>query len=113
MKIRSGKLDRIPPNYSDELMHFISAMLMQDPEKRPSTETLLTHEYVSIRIQERKQVDKYIRLKRKEADLNQKIESIKKKDEALEIKLIELAEKEAQLQKQALMLDQQELELNN
>ena len=28
MKIRAGKLDRIPANYSDELMHFISAMLM-------------------------------------------------------------------------------------
>merc|ERR1712176_848277 len=69
MKIKAGKLARIPPQYSDELMGFIQCMLCQDPEQRPSTHDLLQHEYVGIRIQESKQKDKYLRLKRREADL--------------------------------------------
>ena len=42
-KIRSGKLDRIPGQYSSDLMDFITVMLHQDKEKRPSVDTLLQH----------------------------------------------------------------------
>ena len=38
MKIKAGKLDRIPRCYSEELMTCIRAMLQQDPDKRPSAE---------------------------------------------------------------------------
>ena len=95
MKIKSGKLNRIPAQYSDELMAFIRAMLSQDPEERPSTHELLKHEYVAIRIQESRQKEKYLRLKRRETEIHNKIEQLKKKEEAVETKLVELAEKEA------------------
>ena len=84
MKIKAGRLDRIPAQYSDELMGFITAMLSQDPEQRPGTHELLQHDYVAIRIQESKQKEKYLRLKRKETDLAQKMEQLKKKEEAME-----------------------------
>ena len=50
-------------------MMFIRAMLEQKPENRPNTDQCLSHEYISIRLQEKKQQDKYILLKRKEAEL--------------------------------------------
>ena len=68
MKIKQGKLERIPKIYSEELMMFIRAMLEQKPDNRPNTEQCLSHEYISIRLQEKKQQDKYVLLKRKEAD---------------------------------------------
>jgi hypothetical protein len=40
MKIKSGKLDRIPSIYSDDLMSVIGAMIQQDPDKRPSVDQL-------------------------------------------------------------------------
>ena len=38
MKIKSGKLDRIPAMYTDELMKIIQSMIQQDPEKRPTVD---------------------------------------------------------------------------
>jgi serine/threonine protein kinase len=105
MKIKAGKLDRIPRLYSDELMHVISAMLSQDPTKRPSAEQLLNHEYISIRIQEKKQFDRYTKLKRKELEYQHKLEQVKPQEMQAEKKLADLAEKEASLQKWALQLD--------
>lgn len=40
-KIRSGKLDRIPKQYSDELMDIITVMLHQKAETRPAVSQLL------------------------------------------------------------------------
>ena len=85
MKIKSGKRNRIPAQYSDELMSFIHAMLSQDPEQRPSTHELLQHDYVAIRIQESRQKEKYLRLKRKETEIHHKMEQLKKKEEEVEL----------------------------
>lgn len=70
VKIKSGKLDRIPRCYSDNLMQCIHAMLQQDPDRRPSADQLLEHEQIAIRIQEKSQFDRYSKLKRKEAELS-------------------------------------------
>ena len=43
MKIKSGKLDRIPSLYSDDLMTVIQSMIQQDPDRRPSVDDLLQH----------------------------------------------------------------------
>lgn len=43
-KIRSGKLERIPSQYSDELMEMIKLMLLQLASERPSVSDLLKHQ---------------------------------------------------------------------
>jgi 2-hydroxy-3-keto-5-methylthiopentenyl-1-phosphate phosphatase len=42
-KIKSGHLDRIPSQYTDELMKVIREMISLDPHMRPSAEKLLEH----------------------------------------------------------------------
>jgi len=42
-KIKSGKLDRIPSTYTDDLMSVIRSMIQQDADKRPSVDDLLNH----------------------------------------------------------------------
>ena len=64
MKIKSGKLDRIPAQYSDELMSVITSMIQQDPNKRPSTDELLNHPQVSVRYKEKKIKEHYNKLKK-------------------------------------------------
>lgn len=41
-KIKAGKIERIPAMYSDELMDVISSMIMQDPDRRPSVDQLMS-----------------------------------------------------------------------
>jgi len=40
MKIKSGKLDRIPSMYTDDLWNVITSMIKQDPDRRPSVDEL-------------------------------------------------------------------------
>jgi NIMA (never in mitosis gene a)-related kinase len=42
MKIKAGKFDRIPSQYSDKLWRVISWMLNQQPEKRPDITELIS-----------------------------------------------------------------------
>lgn len=69
-------------------------MLQQDPNRRPSADQLLEHEQIAIRIQEKAQVDKYARLKRKEVELTQKLESLKPADAQIDKQLKDLIERE-------------------
>ena len=41
MKIKAGKVDRIPTQYSDELFKVISSMMSVEKDKRPSVEDLM------------------------------------------------------------------------
>jgi hypothetical protein len=43
MKIKSGKIDKIPSQYSDELFRVIQWMMSLEKEKRPSVEDLMVH----------------------------------------------------------------------
>ena len=94
MKIKAGKIDRIPKIYSEELWKFIMMMITQDPTSRPSVDDLLKHEYVQIRNQERQYLERYSKLKRKEVDFAQKVEHLDEKEKKLDKKLEELAGKE-------------------
>ena len=53
-KIKEGKIERLPKIYSDELMVLITAMLQQSHTNRPNCDQLLEHEYIAIRILEKK-----------------------------------------------------------
>ena len=71
-KIRSGNLDRIPSQYSDDLMKIIRVMLEQKADKRPNVSDLLAHEQVQVRILEKKYKDKYAYLKKKEYEIQKR-----------------------------------------
>lgn len=53
LKIRDGKFERIPEEYSEELMRVINWMLKPDATDRPNVEDLLNLPNVSIRLRER------------------------------------------------------------
>ena len=97
MKIKSGKLDRIPAVYSDDLMTVISAMIQQDPDKRPSVLQLQQHQQIQVRLKEAKLRQVKDQLKRKEIDLNKKEEAVKERDAEILNKRQALKEKEEML----------------
>ncbi|KAI8929250.1 kinase-like domain-containing protein [Entophlyctis helioformis] len=51
-KIRAGKIQPLPSQYSSELEQMIQAMLILDYEKRPSTQELLGHQRIRLSIRE-------------------------------------------------------------
>lgn len=53
LKIRDGKFERIPEEYSEELMRVINWMLKPEATDRPNVEDLLNLPNVSIRLRER------------------------------------------------------------
>ena len=99
LKIKTGKFDRLPIRYSEDLQKLIEAMLYINPDKRPDVDQLLQIPQVAIRKKEKKLRDKHALIKQKEDDIKKKEESLKaleqsqtkKEDElkALEMKLME------------------------
>lgn len=53
LKIRDGVFERIPEEYSEELMRVIRWMLKPEQKSRPNVEDLLNLPNVSIRLRER------------------------------------------------------------
>ena len=92
MKIKSGKYDRIPIRYSEELQRVIRGMLEIDVERRVSIGDLMGIGNVVIRIREKKFRDKYEGLKKREEELKKKEEEMKEWQEKIERKEKELRE---------------------
>lgn len=92
MKIKSGKYDRIPVRYSEELQRVIRGMLEIDAERRVSIGDLMGIGNVVIRIKEKKFRDKYEGLKKREEELRKKEEEMKEWQEKIERKEKELRE---------------------
>lgn len=97
MKIKSGKIDRIPSAYSDELFRTIQSMMNLDKHKRPSVEDLMQHPQVSFRIKDQNIKDVYSGVKRKEEDILKKDKMVKEREADLDRQLKEIEEKENQL----------------
>jgi hypothetical protein len=79
-KIKSGKIERIPPQYSDDLMAVITSMIIQEPDKRPSVEKLLSLPHIAARHKELKIREKKEWIKRKEADVKRREQNVKEKE---------------------------------
>lgn len=86
MKIRSGKFDRIPLRYSEDLQKVIRNMLEIDAQKRVSIVDLINLGNVVIRIKEKKIRDRYLELKKEEEQIKKKEDEIKLLLEKVEIK---------------------------
>jgi len=65
-KIITGKIERIPERYSEDLQEVIESMLRVDPNERPTVEDLIKLPKIKLRINERKMRDQYAKLKYKE-----------------------------------------------
>ncbi len=94
LKIKAGKVARIPPRYSDELNRVIMWMMTVDMNRRPSVDDLVNIPQVAIRIKERKVKEGYQRMKMMEESLREREEKIKEKEKELELREKYLDERE-------------------
>ena len=90
IKIRTGKYERIPLRYSEDLQKVIRSMLEIDVGKRMAIGDLMGLGNVTIRIKEKKLRDRYAELKRKEEGLKGREEEVRAWGERLEKKEKEL-----------------------
>lgn len=97
MKIKSGKIDRIPNKYSDELFRVVQWMMSLEKEKRPSVEDLMVHPQICYRLRDRRLREMQSNIKRKEEDLLKKERVVKEKESDIEKQMKEIEEKERQL----------------
>lgn len=77
LKIRDGKFERIPNDYSEELMRVIQWMIKTDPNERPNVEDLLNLPNVSIRLREKAQKNGQKQLSKKQLELEKKEQELK------------------------------------
>ena len=76
LKIKSGKVDKIPDKYSENLSKVIFWMINVDQEKRPNIKEIISIPEVNIRIKERKVKEGYQKLKKYENELKLKEENL-------------------------------------
>ena len=84
VKIKSGKFDRLPAKYSDELQRVVSWMLRVNPEERPTVDDLLNVPQISLRLREKRLKENQSILKKKQEDVQKKETDISVKEKSLE-----------------------------
>ena len=77
IKIKAGKIDRIPIKYSEDLQRTIQFMLNINSDARPRAEDLMKIPEVSIRIHEKRLKEKTYQLKLREKEVKQKEENLR------------------------------------
>lgn len=107
MKIKAGKIDDLPNQYSVDLQKTIKMMLNCDQAKRPSIEEIIAVPQISLRLREKKIKEHYSSLKRKDEELKKKEEELKKRESDLDNKEHELQELERKLLRMQLSLKYQ------
>jgi len=132
VKIKAGKVQRLPEPYSDELNHAVRSMLCLDPNKRPSVEDLLRmprmQELAEVSMKTAMSVpqpylDRYFssqmkRLEQKEAELNQRSTELAAKEKEKRpggggtgVSDAEVAKRESQVSARERELERKEAEL--
>jgi NIMA (never in mitosis gene a)-related kinase 2 len=97
LKIKSGKFDRIPSVFSNEIMRVVQWMLSRDVKQRPSVAELLYIPEISMRLREKRLKDNRNGLKKKEDELTKKTQELEAMEKALKNRQIELEEREKRL----------------
>lgn len=82
MKIKAGKIERIPSQYSDELFQVIQAMMSQEQASRPTVEDLMQHSRIAKVLRDIQYKDYAQMIKRKEADFSKKEAELKEREDA-------------------------------
>ena len=96
MKIKTGRFERLPLRYSEELQKVLASMLRVNPEERPNIEDLLNVPQIALRIKESKLKDSYNGLKKKEEACGHQMKELESEEKKVkeELEKMETREKE-------------------
>eukprot|EP00347_Sterkiella_histriomuscorum_P017394 403349549 len=94
VKIKTGKFERIPNRYSDELQRVVSWMLQQNHHERPNVDDLMNLPHISTRIREKSIEEVAQLIKKKEEEFKQREENLKLQEQQLKDKELQLNDKE-------------------
>ena len=94
LKIKSGKVDKIPEIYSQNLEKIILWMINIDQNNRPNIRDIISFPEVSIRIKEKKIKDGYQKLKKLENELKLREDNLIEEEKKLKMKEKFLDERE-------------------
>ena len=115
LKIKSGKVDKLPEKYSENLCKVIFWMMNVDQNKRPSIKDIILVPDVNIRIKERKIKEGYQKLKKFENELKVKEENLIENEKKLKIKEKYLDEREKNIiqRENYIKMKEEEMKYNN
>lgn len=94
LKIKSGKVDKLPSNYSETLCKTILWLMNVDQNKRPTLKEIISIPNIAIRIKEKKVKDGYQKLKKYENELKIREENIIEKEKQIKVREKYLDERE-------------------
>lgn len=100
LKIKSGKFDRIPSRYSDELQRTITWILTRKHEERPSVDDLVNIPWISKKLREKRLKENKALLKKREDDLKSREAALIELENSLKQKESDLKIKEKLMQEQ-------------
>ena len=115
LKIKSGKVEKLPDKYSDNLCKVIFWMMNVEPDKRPSIKDIILIPEVNIRIKERKVKEGYQKLKKFENDLKIKEENLIENEKKLKLKEKFLDEREKNIiqRENYIKMKEEQIKFNN
>ena len=111
LKIKSGKVEKLPEIYSENLEKTILWMLNINQEKRPNIKDIIKIPEVSIRIKEKKIKDGYLKLKKYENDLKLREDNLLEQEKTLKLREQYLNEREKNLIKRENFIKMKENEI--
>ena len=97
LKIKSGKIEKLPEKYSQNLSKVIIWLMNVDPNKRPSIKDIILIPEVSFKIKEKKVKDFYQKLKKFENELKIKEAKLSETEQKLVLREKYLDEREKKL----------------
>ena len=115
LKIKSGKVDKIPDIYSHNLEKIILWMMNIEQDKRPSIKDIVAIPEVNIRIKEKKIKEGYQKLKKFENELKVREDNLIEKEKKLKMREKFLDEREKNLIKREnyIKAKEDEIKYNN
>jgi len=115
LKIKSGKVEKIPEIYSQNLEKIIHWMMNVEQDKRPSIRDIISIPEVNIRIREKKIKDGYQKLKKLENELKLREENLIEGEKKLKMKEKFLEEREKNIVKREnyIKIREDEIKCNN
>ena len=98
LKIRDGVFERVPEEYSEELMRVIRWMLKPEQKSRPNVEDLLNLPNVSIRLRERALKRNIQHMQKKQTEIASREDLLLQQEKDIKSKEEELNEQEKEIE---------------
>ena len=113
LKIKSGKIEKIPEIYSSNLERIILWMMNVEQDKRPSIKDIMAIPEVNIRIKEKKIKEGYQKLKKFESELKLREDNLIEEEKKLKMREKFLDEREKNIIKRENYIKIKEDEIKN